>query len=216
MNCFYNMFSGEPDSLTIMYYYQSFNNKLKQLVDINIPNKINIYLSSIHFGTTFDGEPYINLNNDVPENHKSLLDEIEYVSNNSSNITFFAMMGGAGGAYETFFSDFEIYYKLLYNFIESFNIKGLDLDVEETTSIKNIEKLILRLKNDFGTKFIISMAPIAGSMIADTGSMGGYIYKELFNSEAGKLIDWFNVQCYYCYNEDTFDKIIKMDILLIK
>ena len=207
MNYLCNMFSSKSPDLTIMYYYQSFNNKLKDLIDI--PNNINIYISSIHFGKTFDGEPYINLNNDVPDNHKSLLEEIEYISKNTTNIKFLAMIGGAGGAYSTFFSDFETYYKLLYNFIESFNIKGVDLDIEETTSIKNIEKLILRLKNDFGKEFIISMAPIANSMISDTGSMAGFIYKDLFKSEAGKLIDWFNIQCYYCYNQDTFDKIIK-------
>ena len=119
------------------------------------------------------------------------------------------MLGGAGGAYTTLFSNFEIYYKLLYDFIKEYNfISGIDLDVEEFTDINNIKLLIRRLKKDFGSTFIITMAPVASSMIYNGSSLGGFSYKKLYNSDEGKLIDWFNVQCYGCYNLKTFSSII--------
>tara|TARA_A100001015_G_scaffold276634_1_gene335047 strand:+ start:1010 stop:1444 length:435 start_codon:yes stop_codon:yes gene_type:complete len=34
-------------------------------------------------------------------------------------------------------------------------------------------------------------------------------YKELYKSKQGKYIDWFNVQCYNSFSEETFVSIIK-------
>jgi hypothetical protein len=206
MNYILNFFNNKD--ITIMYYYQSFNNTLNRLVESKITNNINIYLSSIHFGVTFDGKPYIHLNNNTPDNQDKLWKEIKYINTIRPNIHFYAMIGGAGGAFNTLFYNFNVYYKLLFNFIKFYNIMGIDLDIEETTSINNIKMLIKRLKSDFGNNFIISMAPIANSMINDEPSMAGFIYKDLFKSDEGKLIDWFNVQCYGCYTEETFNKII--------
>ena len=90
-------------------------------------------------------------------------------------------------------------------------IKGIDLDVEENTSIENIKMLINRLVKDFSddNEFIITMAPVASTMITDGSSFAGFNYKELYNSKEGKYIHWFNTQCYDSYTFETYESIIK-------
>ena len=53
------------------------------------------------------------------------------------------------------------------------------------------------------------MAPVSPSLKTDGGSMAGFNYKELYNSDVGKYINWFNTQCYYSFSFETYDKIIK-------
>ena len=69
---------------------------------------------------------------------------------------------------------------------------GVDLDIEENVSLDNVKMLINRLNLDFGSNFIISMAPLAISLTEDTPGMGGFVYKDLYNSKEGKLITYFN------------------------
>ena len=69
--------------------------------------------------------------------------------------------------------------------------------------------LIRKLVEDFGTDFIITMAPVSPSMQTDGGSMAGFCYKQLYQSEEGKYIHWFNTQCYYSFSKETYDSIIK-------
>ena len=71
------------------------------------------------------------------------------------------MIGGAGGAYNYLFSDFEIYYKLLYDAINKYPIDGIDLDIEEPVKLNDVKMLIRRIRKDFGRNFIISVAPIS-------------------------------------------------------
>ena len=188
----------------IIYYYQNFSS-----LDPIIKNKIEncyVYISSIHFGKNGD-KPYIHINDDDPNNQGNLWQDAERVS--KQGITIMVMLGGAGGAYGTLFSDFDIYYPLLYKLIKDYKfIKGIDLDVEEFTDIKNIKKLINKLNQDFGESFIITMAPVAYAMQTDESGMGGFVYKDLYQSPEGSRINWFNVQCYGCYNYNTFKNIL--------
>ena len=125
-------------------------------------------------------------------------------------VTITAMIGGAGGAYQTLFSDFDTYYPLLKNFLKSKNyITGIDLDIEESVNLENVKKLINILMKDFGEDFIITMAPVASTLMNDSTSIAGFSYKELYNSHEGQHIDWFNTQSYGCYDFLTYDKIIK-------
>ena len=107
------------------------------------------------------------------------------------------MLGGAGGAYSDLFSNFEVYYGMLKTLINTKSfICGIDLDIEEPVSLDNVKMLIQRIKKDFGPNFLISMAPIQSSLQQDYPGMGGFIYKDLYSSEVGKLIDYFNGQFY--------------------
>jgi hypothetical protein len=191
-----------------IYYYQSFCGLEKMLThseDLDV-----IIVSSLHFGS-FKKNKYIHLNNFEPTSPKfdKVWEEIKKLYYNG--VTIMVMLGGAGGAFKNLFSDFEEYYLLLKYFLKSNNfITGIDLDIEDGVTIEDVKKLINRLKTDFGSDFGITMAPIASSLITDgPGSFGNFSYKDLYNSEEGKFLEWFNVQCYGCYNFDTYDKIIK-------
>tara|TARA_B110000208_G_C11693451_1_gene403191 strand:+ start:297 stop:1040 length:744 start_codon:yes stop_codon:yes gene_type:complete len=190
--------------MKIIYYYQTFCG-LKNIINDPNNNVTHIHLSSIHFDTDC-----MHLNDDSPysSNFSSLWDELG-VATSKKNIKVILMVGGAGGAFQQLFLDFDKYYKMLYDLINDKRdiIKGVDLDIEETVDLNNVVKLIRRLKRDFGKDFIMSMAPIESSLETDNEGMGGFIYKDLYKI-VGDLIDYFNVQCYYDYSKDTFENII--------
>ena len=120
------------------------------------------------------------------------------------------MMGGAGGAYNDLFSNYNTYYTLLKDFIKQHTIiQGLDIDIEEGVELDDVKKLIQNINDDFGEDFIITLAPLGGSLMYDNSGMGGFIYKNLYNSEVGKYINWFNGQYYGSYTIYDFMKTIQ-------
>ena len=191
--------------MKIIYYYQTFCG-LDKIINDPDNNVSHIHVSSIHFD---NDEIHLNDNSPYSSVFDNLWKELQMITL-KKNITVVLMVGGAGGAYAELFSDFEKYYKMLYDLISKYNntIKGIDLDIEETVDIENVILLIKRIKKDFGSEFIISMAPIESSMEYDSEGMGGFVYKKLFKS-VGSSIDYFNVQCYYDYSEETFNRIVK-------
>tara|TARA_B110001450_G_C17369997_1_gene379257 strand:- start:36 stop:632 length:597 start_codon:yes stop_codon:yes gene_type:complete len=115
------------------------------------------------------------------------------------------MVGGAGGAFSYLFDKFDTYYPLLKKCIESQPcIKGIDLDIEEYVKLTDVKRLIRQIKDDFGKDFIISMAPLGGSLMSDDSGMGGFVYKTLFESPEGKMIDYFNGQFYGSFSFDSY------------
>lgn len=190
----------------VIYYYQTLNG-LQGLLDNGYATQIN--LSAIHFGQDSQNKPYIHINDNTPNDptYTNLWKELEQAQ--SQNIKICVMLGGAGGAFQTLFSDFDSYYPLLYQLIKNKTmITGIDLDVEELVKLSDIKMLIRRLKADFGLEFQITMAPISYSMETDNPGMGGFVYKDLFHSPEGSQIDYFNVQCYNSYSKDLYDEII--------
>jgi len=190
------------------YYYQTFIG----LNDI-LTNQINtdvIIVSSLHFDTV-NKEIDIFLNNNKPTD--KLFDNMwnETKEAHEKGITIMMMLGGAGGAYQQFFLDIDKTYPKLVNLLKSKPwIHGIDLDIEEEVDINNVKILINKLFNDFGEKFIITMAPVCLSLISDEPGMGGFSYKELYNSPEGKKIHWFNTQSYGgSFKKTTVDQIVK-------
>ena len=192
----------------IIYYYQTFVG-LKQVLQQKPLVITHIIVSSIHFG--YNNEtPYIHLNDNVPDDKifDSLWSELKLAHN--LGIKIMVMLGGAGGAYTQLFSNYNKFYLLLRNFIISKPfIEGIDLDVEEIVHINLIKGLIIQITNDFGKEFIITMAPVGTSLMYDEPGIGGFCYKKLYNSNEGKLIDWFNGQFYGNYSFDSFDQAIQ-------
>ena len=194
-----------------IYYYQSFvglNKLMNHLQDIDV-----IIVSSLHFGKDKNNQKNIFLNDNLP--YDPIFNEmwLETEKLSVQGTTIMLMMGGAGFAYKELFSDFDTYYPLLKRLITKKSwIRGIDLDVEENTSIENIKMLINQLVKDFvinDNDFIITMAPVSSTMITDGSSFAGFNYKELYNSEEGKYIHWFNTQCYNSFSYDTYESIIK-------
>ena len=194
--------------MKLIYYYQTFIGLSKIFYhpqDVNV-----ITVSSIHFDKSDQGEESIYLNDNIP--YDPLFDQLwletEKLSYQGVNINL--MVGGAGLAYGNLFNDFNIYYPMLQKLLNDKPwIKGIDLDIEEPVSLPNIKKLINQIVQDFGTEFIITMAPIAPSLITDGSSMAGFNYKELYQSKEGQYIHWFNTQCYGSFSYETYDSIIK-------
>jgi hypothetical protein len=190
-----------------IYYYQTFvglEKMLTHIQDIDV-----IIVSSIHFGKNSDKIPGIYLNDNVPDDiiFNKLWLQTEKASAEGCKIML--MMGGAGGAYQELFSDFDTYYPMLVETINNRSwITGIDLDIEENTKLGNIQMLINRLIEDFGEEFTITMAPVSSSLENDGSSMGNFNYKTLYNSNEGKYINWFNTQCYYSFSFETYNSII--------
>jgi hypothetical protein len=190
-----------------IYYYQTFvglHKLFSHIQDIDV-----ITISSVHFGIDKNGHKNIYINDNLPTDSifNTLWTETEECYN--QGVTIMLMIGGAGGAYQQLFSDFKTYYPLLKQLLtQKTFIGGINLDIEEMVDINNLKMLIRLLKDDF-PYFKISMAPIAESMISDSSGMGGFSYKDLYNSYEEQFIDWYNVQCYDSFSFETYDKIIK-------
>lgn len=191
-----------------IYYYQTFC-RLDKCLE-NSQNIDVIIVSSIHFGK-FKNEPYIHLNDNFPNSSlfNTVWEDLQKLYYNG--VTLMCMVGGAGGAYENLFSDYDTYYPLLRDFLKSKNlITGIDLDIKESVNIKDVKKLINNLVKDFGEDFTITMSPVADSLMSDNPNGFSLLnYKELYKSLEGRAIKWFNVQAYGCFNFETYDKIIK-------
>src|SRR4051812_41130764 len=109
------------------------------------------------------------------------------------------MLGGAAkGSFTRLDKDdatFEAYYIPLRNLIRERALDGLDLDVEEPMSLAGIIRLIDRLKADFGSSFLITLAPVAAALISDKEehNLSGFNYEAL-EVMRGTSIAWYNTQ----------------------
>ena len=193
----------------IILYYQTLVD-LTPLLNLRPIPITHIHLSSIHFGTNQDNSPYIHLNDHPPSDpiFSSVWDQLKTASD--LGIKIILMVGGAGHAFQTLFSDFDTYYPLLKDTINQYpQIKGIDLDIEEYVDINNVIKLISILDNDFDQDFIISLAPIQSAIEKNNPGMGGFIYWQLYNSSIGKRINYFNGQFYLDFSVNSYSQVIK-------
>lgn len=112
------------------------------------------------------------------------------------------MLGGAAkGSFTRLDCDdaiFEAYYTPLRDLIRHRSLDGLDLDVEEHMSLNGVVRLIDRLKSDFGSGFIITLAPVAAALMSDNPrrNLSGFSYEAL-EVMRGPQIAWYNTQ-FYC------------------
>lgn len=189
-----------------IYYYQTFVGLTKLFSHTRDIDVINI--SSIHFDEDKQGNKNIYLNDNLPNDPKFnvMWEETQLLS--EQGVVIMLMVGGAGGAYTNLFKEFDVYYPMLKNLLrEKTFISGIDLDIEESVTLENVQKMIRQLKKDF--PFMqITMAPIASAMISDDPGLGGFSYKTLYNSKEGIHINAFNVQCYDSFSYETYRRII--------
>jgi len=197
-------------SQRIIYYYQTFKGLDDLINDPNSCHVTHIHLASIHFGLNKNFLPYIHLNDYSPSN--SIFDNVwkQLSILYSRGIKIVLMVGGAGGAFMELFSNFKAYYNLLLDTIKQYDIiTGIDLDIEEIVSLKNIKMLMRQIKTDFPSKdFIITMAPLGSSLQYDSPGMGGFVYKDLYTSPEGEYIEYFNGQFYMDYSSMAYNSCI--------
>ncbi|KAE9971435.1 hypothetical protein BLS_004433 [Venturia inaequalis] len=226
--------SPSTESPRLVLYHQTIhhNGKFVSIKPLTQTGVTHVYIAAIHLN---DPPENITLNDHHPDDprYEELWQEVEYVQGIEKPITVMGMLGGAAkGSYEKLERNFEPYYAVLSTLIRKRSLQGLDLDVEEPTKLSTIQKLITRLKADFGSTFIITLAPVMPALLprsprltsltyrllhpelpASESSivralcqarflkshkhLSGFNHFELEASDAGKLVEWYNVQ-FYC------------------
>lgn len=108
------------------------------------------------------------------------------------------LCSAAKGSYAKLSSQFETYYKPLHNLIRRHNLNGLDLDIEEETTLPDTLRLIDRLRADFGPEFIITLAPVATALLPGSPHLSGPAFDyRMLETLRGHEIAWYNTQ-FYC------------------
>lgn len=124
------------------------------------------------------------------------------------------MLGGAAqGSFQRLDASdaqFEAYYVPLRNMIRYHSLDGMDLDVEEDMSLGGIIRLIDRLKSDFGSDFLITLAPVA-TALQGRPHLSGFDYEAL-EVMRGSSIAWYNTQFYN--NWGKLESFIDYDAIL--
>ena len=192
--------------MKVCYYYQTFVG-LHQ-ISANPQDTDLIIVSSIHFGLDKEKQPHIYLNDNLP--HDSIFDTMwtECHALENQDVQIHLMVGGAGGAYDILFKDYETYYPMLADLLRNKTfISGINIDIEEVVRLEDVYKLITDLKKDF-TELEITMAPVQSSLESDDPGMGGFSYKELWTHMKDN-IDMLNVQAYESFSYESFVAIVK-------
>ncbi|KAM3419431.1 hypothetical protein BST61_g5357 [Cercospora zeina] len=159
-----------------------------------------VIIAAIHIN---DRPEALTLNDTSPSHEKfnTLWGEVAWLQ--ASGIKVLGMLGGfAKGSYERLDGDdpqrFESYYVPLRDMIREHRLDGLDLDIEEPTSLPGTCRLIDRLRSDFGPDFLITLAPVATALLPNQPHLSGPAFDyRLLEQMRGHEIAWYNTQ-FYC------------------
>ncbi|MEU4198105.1 discoidin domain-containing protein [Kribbella sp. NPDC026611] len=183
------------DSKRVVVYYQTqYVNGVyvspKALTDNNT-GVTNVLVGAIHLDPDV-----VHLNDDPPDAAKFTQMWADLHAMQAVGVKVSAFVGGAAqGSFQRLDTDFDTYYPRLKNLVTTYGLDGLDLDVEESMSQAGINRLIDQLTTDFGTGFIITLAPVAPAL-SGGGNLSGFNYETL-ERDRGAKIDWYNAQ-FYC------------------
>lgn len=154
-----------------------------------------VLVAAIHLNDT-DG---VHLNDFPPSD--PLFDDVwaDVAILQSRGVVVTGMLGGAAtGSFQRLDGDeeqFERYYGPLADMIATYNLQGLDLDVEEHMSIEGVIRLIDRLRSDFGHDFVITLSPVASALQEGGSNLSGFSYVDL-EARRGDEIAFYNAQFY--------------------
>ncbi|KAK5109986.1 hypothetical protein LTR62_006353 [Meristemomyces frigidus] len=144
----------------------------------------------------------ITLNDHIPEHtrNETLWAEVAWCQ--ASGVKVLAMVGGAAkGSFDRLASEDHArhgaYYAPFRDMLRRHNFDGVDLDIEEPTSMLGCIRLIDRLRADFGPSFLITLAPVATALLVGQPHLSGplFSYHELERLR-GHEIAWYNTQFY--------------------
>ncbi|KAI1768766.1 glycoside hydrolase family 18 protein [Hypoxylon sp. FL1150] len=196
------------DDHRVVIYYQTtqLNNSATEHISLlplinSAPNisVTHVLVAAIH---VMDGS--IHLNDYAPDD--PIFDQVwtDTAQLQAAGVTVMGMVGGAAqGSFVRLDGDnatFETNYAPLHDMIGTYNLQGLDLDVEESFSLDGVIRLIDRLKADFGDDFIITLAPVAAALTEGGGNLSGFSYFDL-EEQRGSSIAFYNGQFYYGWGD---------------
>ncbi|KAF7555532.1 hypothetical protein G7046_g6531 [Stylonectria norvegica] len=172
-----------------------------------------LIVAAIHIN---DEPANITLNNHYPSDthFHTLWAEMRVLQ--ASGVKVMGMLGGAAkGSYRRLDGSqeqFDRFYGPVRDLLKMRALDGLDLDVEEEMSLGGIVRLIDRLRSDFGKDFIITLAPVAMSLLDFTKNLSGFDYEAL-EVMRGREIAWYNTQFYCgwgdCSNPLMYDYMVR-------
>jgi chitinase len=199
------------DSKRVVVYYQTqyLNGTYvspKALTDNNT-GVTDVLVGAIHL----NGDGTTHLNDHPPSDPRFTQMWADLHAMQALGVHVSAFVGGAAqGSFQRLDTEFDTYYPRLKNIVTTYGLDGLDQDVEENMSQAGINRLIDQLTTDFGTDFIITLAPVA-TALSGGGNLSGFNYDTL-ERDRGAKIDWYNAQ-FYCgwgsmANTTGYDNII--------
>lgn len=169
----------------------------------NATGVTHVIIAAIHINSRPED---LTLNDTSPSDEKFniLWGEVAWLQ--SSGIKVLGMLGGfAKGSFERLCNNtssdgvvqFENFYLPLRDMIRQRRLDGLDLDIEEPTSLAGTIRLIDRLRADFGPDFLITLAPVATALLPGQPHLSGpeFDYRVL-EQLRGEEIAWYNTQLY--------------------
>ncbi|MEC3993898.1 discoidin domain-containing protein [Actinacidiphila sp. DG2A-62] len=143
-----------------------------------------------------NGDGSVHLNDDPPGDPKFSQMWSDVAAMRAKGVHALGMVGGAAqGSFQRLDTQFDTYYPLLKNVVSTYHLDGLDLDVEESMSLGGVERLIDQLHTDFGSGFLVTLAPVA-TALSGGGNLSGFSYDQLYRDRASSIA-WFNAQ-FYC------------------
>jgi hypothetical protein len=182
----------------VIYYYQTLTDLSPVIKNLNPvtkkPYPTDINLGAFHLGPQSDGT-LLHLNDHPPNDPVFDIPWKQLVKLQSLGVKLHMMLGGASCcSFKSLFGDWEKFYPVLKQTLWSYHFNGIDLDIEESVALSDVLLLIDQLSSDFGSGFVITLAPVA-SDLKDGGGLSGFNYKDLYQAEGSKIA-WFNTQFY--------------------
>ncbi|WP_309113290.1 discoidin domain-containing protein [Saccharothrix sp.] len=196
---------------TVVYYQTQYYNGTyvspKPLLDNNT-GITDVLVAALHL----NGDGTVHLNDHPPGDPRYTQMWADLAVMQARGVNISMMVGGAApGTFTRLDNEFDVYYPRLRNVISTYKLDGVDLDVEENMSLAGIKRVIDALRADFGSDFIITLAPVAPAL-AGGGNLSGFDYDQL-ERDRGAQINWYNAQ-FYCgwaslSNTTAYDDIIR-------
>ncbi|KAI1266262.1 glycoside hydrolase [Xylariaceae sp. FL1019] len=194
----------QPCTKRVVQYYgiqvndQGTKFHISQLVN-NTDNKTyatNVLMGA--FGLLKNKTIGLNGENPAREANDWFWDEIKMVQDNGVKVSLWMRQG-----YQYLKKNnptFEAYYAALNDTLIKYDFDGIDLDIEDAGSanamtLEDTIHLIKRLRSDFGSDFIITLAPVSNALLSQSENVSKFSYQAL-EKQAGAEIDWYNAQFY--------------------
>src|SRR3954471_1283362 len=198
----------------VVVYYQTIYNGSTYVSPLPLRDAgaTDVVVGAIHLATN----SVVHLNDDPQNASKFTRMWQDLATLRSQGVHVLAFVGGAAaGSFQRLETQFDTYYPLLRNLIRTYSLSGIDLDVEEHMSNGALNKLIDALRADFGSSFLVTLAPVA-TELSGGGGLSGLNYDTLYR-DRGSQISWFNTQ-FYCgwgslSSTSGYDNIVRRGVV---
>jgi glycosyl hydrolase family 18 (putative chitinase) len=198
----------------VVVYYQTIYNGSTYVSPLPLRDAgaTDVVVGAIHLDTN----SVVHLNDDPPNASKFTRMWQDLATLRSQGVHVLAFVGGAAaGSFQRLETQFDTYYPLLRNLIRTYSLSGIDLDIEEHMSNGALNKLIDALRADFGSSFLVTLAPVA-TELSGGGGLSGLNYDTLYR-DRGSQISWFNTQ-FYCgwgslSSTSGYDNIVRRGVV---